>query len=163
GDTGRGDLLIDQQEVADEERGLHGAGGDAKGLDDKGDDEDRGHHNGKQRLDGGQNALVAVMQRGIWNGRSRDDTRNGGVGIGWRIRVDGWLSHLYTSKPSLPRFLTRPLAISSSVERFSERRRSMAMRAASCWACFLVVPSDSASAMAVPSLSSMRTSTRKRF
>src|SRR6185437_12846264 len=138
--TGGGDLLIDQKEVSDEQGRLHGARGNTKRLDDKGDDEDRGHHDGEQRLDGRQDALFGGMGVGMGNAET-----------GGRVGVDGGMVHFYTSQPSLLESLT----IALSARCFLERRRSMAMRAASCWACFLVLPSDSAMAMDAPSLSSM--------
>jgi hypothetical protein len=46
-----GNFFIDKEEVADHEGGLHGAGGDAKGLNGKCDDEDRDDDDGDQRLD----------------------------------------------------------------------------------------------------------------
>jgi hypothetical protein len=46
-----GNFFIDKEEVADHECGLHGAGGNAKGLDGKCDDEDGDDDDGDQRLD----------------------------------------------------------------------------------------------------------------
>ncbi len=44
--------LIDQKIVADEQRVLHGFGGNLKGLHDKSDDKDGDDYRGEQRLQG---------------------------------------------------------------------------------------------------------------
>ena len=161
---GRG-LLVDQEEVSDEEGGLHGFGWDAEGLHAEGDDEDRHHDEVEERLQSGEDAglfVVRVMMMTVREMRTWRDWRLGVGAFGRELLAggDGGLSHSATSaRPAPLEWLFRlDLAI-----RASATRRSKARRAASCWACFLVVPSDSARAREPPDLSSMRTSTRKRF
>ncbi len=148
-------LLVDQEEVADEEGRFHRLGGYAKGLDAEGDDEDGDDNDGEERLHGGEEAVgfvmgvVAVMRgvvirdverRGAWR-RGRRGVAWGHVGVGNRVHC----------------------AASSGVGSSVATRRWKARRAASCWASFFVAPSASARAVKPPSLSSTRTSMRKRF
>ena len=157
-------LLVDEEEVADEEGGLHGFGGDAEGLHAEGDDEDGDDDEVEEGLEGGEDAGVLVVQVAVV---SRRVVRGagagwwgfgyGGVSLGDGVGGDGGgLGHSTTSAVT-------PREAESASMRASAMRRSKARRAAACWACFLVEPSDSARAREPPDLSSMRTSTRKRF
>ena len=69
-------MLVDEEEVADEEGGLHRFGGDAEGLGTEGDDEDRDDDEVEEGLKRGENAglVVVVMERVA--GRSGSD-------VGW--------------------------------------------------------------------------------
>ncbi len=55
-------LLVDEEEVADEEGGLHRLGGDAEGLRAEGDDEDRDDDEVEERLHRGEKAGLAMVQ-----------------------------------------------------------------------------------------------------
>lgn len=54
-------LLVDEEEVADEEGGLHGFGGDAEGLYAEGNDEDGNDDEVQKRLEGGEDAGPVVV------------------------------------------------------------------------------------------------------
>ena len=58
-------LFVDEEEVADEEGGLHRLGGDAEGLGGEGDDEDRDDDEVEERLERGEDAGLCggVMDR----------------------------------------------------------------------------------------------------
>jgi hypothetical protein len=64
------DLLVNQEEVADEEGGLHALGWDAEGLEGEGHDEERDDQNVEQRLDGREDAYgMEVLGRFGWSER----------------------------------------------------------------------------------------------
>jgi hypothetical protein len=66
-------LLVDQEEVAHEESGLHRLGRDAEGLGAEGDDEDGDDDEVKERLQRGENAGFVVVRVVAWGCvRTRD-------------------------------------------------------------------------------------------
>lgn len=62
GTVGGCGLLVDEEEVADEKRGLHGFGGDAEGLHAEGDDEDGDDDEVQKGLECGEDAGSVVMR-----------------------------------------------------------------------------------------------------
>jgi hypothetical protein len=75
-------LLGDEEEVADEEGGLHGAGGDAEGLDDEGEDEAGDDDDVEERLDGREKPVVLMARMdadgALWSrGRRGGEVRLG--------------------------------------------------------------------------------------
>ncbi len=85
-------LLVDEQEVADEEGGLHGFGGDAEGLHAEGDDEDRNHDEIEERLQSGEDAglfVVRVMVMAGWKMWARSYRRLGVRAFGRRLVAGG--------------------------------------------------------------------------
>jgi hypothetical protein len=66
--AGRCELFVDEEEVADEEGGLHGFRGDAEGLRAERDDEDRDDDEVKERLHRGKNTgpVMRVGMRTVW-------------------------------------------------------------------------------------------------
>ena len=55
-------LFVDEEEVADEESGLHGFRWDAEGLHAEGDNEDRDDDEVEERLECGEDAGSVVMR-----------------------------------------------------------------------------------------------------
>jgi hypothetical protein len=100
-------LFVDQEEVADEEGGLHGFGWDAEGLHAEGDDEDRHHDEVEERLQSSEDAGLFVMRvvmmavREMW---ARRDWRLSVRTFGRRVLSGGddRLSHSAASARAAP-------------------------------------------------------------
>ena len=104
-----GALFVDEEEVADEEGGLHGLRGDAEGLDAEGHDEDGDDDEVKEGLEARQNAGFVVKGdvRGL--PRALDRAARGPFGgclaLGFRSAAG---SCVQRSAPDLTSAITRP-------------------------------------------------------
>src|SRR5208283_1513388 len=145
------DLFVDQQKVADQQRGFHRRRGNAKGLRSERHNKQRDHQDIEQRLEAMKQAVMVVncgFRRFMREThRAAFDCAVSTAGAGAAFAFD----------------LSLDCAFGLSLDCAAESRLAKARRAASYWACFLVLPSALARVSGAPSAPATRTSMRKRF